>query len=42
MIYRVLFTKEAKEDIKDIYEYIAYALLEPTIAKLFGFLSARC
>lgn len=33
MIYRVLFTKEAKEDIKDIYEYISYALLEPTIAK---------
>ena len=32
MIYHVLYSKVAKEDIKDIYEYIAYDLLEPATA----------
>lgn len=32
MIYHVLYSKAAKEDIKDIYEYIAYDLLAPATA----------
>jgi len=33
MIYKVQLTAEAKLDLRSIYEYIAYSLLEPIIAK---------
>ena len=33
MIYKVQLTDEAKWDLRGIYEYIAYTLLEPIIAK---------
>ena len=33
MIYKVQLTEEAKRDLRDIYEYIAFSLLEPGIAK---------
>ena len=33
MIYKVQLTEEAKLDLRGIYEYIAYSLLEPMIAK---------
>jgi len=33
MIYKVQLTDEAKQDLRSIYEYIAYSLLEPTIAR---------
>ena len=32
MIYDVVYTAEARQDLRDIYEYIAYELLEPEIA----------
>ena len=32
MIYRIQLTDEAKMDLRGIYEYIAYSLLEPMIA----------
>ena len=32
MIYRVTLTEQAKQDLYDIYEYIAFSLLEPGIA----------
>ncbi|MCL2165068.1 MAG: type II toxin-antitoxin system RelE/ParE family toxin [Oscillospiraceae bacterium] len=34
MIYEVQLTDEAKLDLRGIYEYIAYSLLEPMIAKI--------
>ena len=33
MMYRVQLAEEAKQDLHDIYEYIAFSLLEPEIAK---------
>ena len=33
MIYKVQLTEEAKQDLFDIYEYIAFSLLEPETAK---------
>ena len=33
MIYKVQLTDEAKLDLRGIYEYIAFSLLEPGIAK---------
>jgi len=33
MIYKVQLTEEAKQDLRDIYEYVAFSLLEPGIAK---------
>ena len=33
MIYKVQLTDEARLDLRCIYEYIAYSLLEPMIAK---------
>ena len=33
MIYRVKLTEQAKQDLRDIYEYIAITLLEPGIAR---------
>ena len=33
MTYRVQLTDEAKLDLRGIYEYIAYSLLEPMIAR---------
>jgi len=33
MIYRIQLTDEAKLDLREIYEYIAFTLLEPGIAK---------
>lgn len=32
MIFHVVYTAEARQDLRDIYEYIAYELLEPGIA----------
>ena len=32
MIYKVQLSDEAKQDLRDIYEYIAFTLLEPLIA----------
>lgn len=32
MIYDVVYTAEARQDLRDIYEYIAYELLVPEIA----------
>ncbi|MCL2811805.1 MAG: type II toxin-antitoxin system RelE/ParE family toxin [Clostridia bacterium] len=32
MMYRVQLAEEAKRDLRDIYEYIAFSLLEPEIA----------
>ena len=32
MIYKVRLTDEAKQDLRDIYEYIAFSLHEPTTA----------
>ena len=31
MIYDVVYTAEARQDLRDIYEYIAYELLVPEI-----------
>jgi toxin ParE1/3/4 len=33
MIYKVQLAEEAKQDMHGIYEYIAFSLLEPGIAK---------
>ena len=33
MIYKVRLTEQAKQDLRGIYEYVAFALLEPGIAK---------
>ena len=33
MIYRVKLAEQAKQDLRDIYEYIAFSLLEPGIAR---------
>ena len=33
MMYSVQLTDTAKQDLRGIYEYIAYSLLEPDIAK---------
>ena len=33
MIYKILLTEEAKQDLRDIYEYIAFSLFEPETAK---------
>lgn len=32
MIFDVVYSAEARQDLRDIYEYIAYELLEPDIA----------
>jgi len=32
-IWKVVYTEQAKNDLRDIYEYIAFSLLEPEIAK---------
>lgn len=32
MIYNILYSFRARQDLRDIYEYIAYELLEPGIA----------
>ena len=32
MIYDVVYSAEARQDLRDIYEYIAYELLVPEIA----------
>ena len=32
MSYRVVYSAEARKDLRDIYEYIAYELLEPDTA----------
>lgn len=32
MIFNVLYTSEARQDLRDIYEYIAYELLAPETA----------
>lgn len=32
MIFNVVYSSEARQDLRDIYEYIAYELLEPDIA----------
>ncbi len=31
--YKILFSKDARKDLKDIYVYIKYSLQEPIIAK---------
>lgn len=33
MIYKVQLTEEAKQDLRGIYEYIAFTLFEPETAK---------
>jgi toxin ParE1/3/4 len=33
MIYRVALSEQAKQDLYAIYEYVAFTLLEPEIAK---------
>ena len=33
MTYRVKLTEKAKQDLRDIYEYVAFSLLEPEIAR---------
>jgi len=33
MIYSVKLVEQAKQDLRDIYEYIAFSLLEPGIAE---------
>jgi toxin ParE1/3/4 len=33
MSYSVELTNEAKQNLRNIYEYIAFSLLEPVIAK---------
>lgn len=33
MIYSVQLTEQARQDLRDIYEYIAFSLLEPGIAE---------
>jgi hypothetical protein len=33
MTYKAQLTEQAKRDLRDIYEYIAFSLLEPGIAK---------
>jgi toxin ParE1/3/4 len=33
MMYKVRLTEQAKEDIRGIYEYVAYTLLEPGVAQ---------
>ncbi len=37
MTYRIVITEKAKEDLRGIYEYIAFSLLSPSNAQ--GFLS---
>lgn len=32
MKYKILFTEQAELDLRDIYQYIAYTLIEPKIA----------
>ena len=32
MMYRVLLTEQAKQDLRDIYEYVAFSLVEPDVA----------
>lgn len=32
MIFNVVYTSEARQDLRDIYEYIAYELMVPEIA----------
>lgn len=32
MIFNVVYSSEARQDLRDIYEYIAYELLVPEIA----------
>ena len=32
MIFNVVYSSEARQDLRDIYEYIAYELLEPDTA----------
>lgn len=32
MIFNVVYSSEARQDLRDVYEYIAYELLEPDIA----------
>lgn len=32
MIFSVVYSSEARQDLRDIYEYIAYELLEPDTA----------
>ncbi len=32
MIFNVVYSAEARQDLRDIYEYIAYELLEPETA----------
>jgi toxin ParE1/3/4 len=33
MIYKAKLTEQARQDLRGIYEYIAFSLLEPEIAK---------
>ena len=33
MIYRVRLADQAKQDLHDIYEYVAFTLLEPGVAR---------
>jgi len=33
MIYRVKLAEQARQDLRDIYEYVAFTLLEPGIAR---------
>jgi len=33
MIYRIKLTEQARQDLRDIYEYVAFTLWEPVIAK---------
>jgi toxin ParE1/3/4 len=33
MTYRIKLTEQAQQDLRDIYEYIAFSLFEPVIAK---------
>jgi len=33
MTHRVKLTERAKQDLRDIYEYVAFTLLEPGVAK---------
>ncbi len=33
MTYKIQLTEQAKQDLRDIYEYIAFSLLAPGIAK---------
>ena len=33
MAYKIHLTEQARQDLREIYEYIAFALLEPEIAR---------